>query len=40
MNIVSVEGRDLVEKMLEVDPVKRIGPSEALRHPWITRRAS
>ncbi|KAL7519889.1 hypothetical protein ACHAWX_004643 [Stephanocyclus meneghinianus] len=36
---VSVEGRDLVERMLEVDPTKRIGPTEALRHPWITRRA-
>lgn len=37
---VSIEGRDLVERMLEVDPAKRIGPSEALRHPWITRRAA
>lgn len=36
---VSVEGRDLIERMLIVDPSKRIGPSEALRHPWITRRA-
>jgi serine/threonine protein kinase len=38
INLVSVEGRDLLEKMLTVDPSKRIGPSEALRHPWITRR--
>ncbi|KAL7543707.1 hypothetical protein ACHAXR_013201 [Thalassiosira sp. AJA248-18] len=37
---VSIEGRDLVERMLVVDPLKRIGPSEALRHPWITRRAT
>lgn len=37
-NAVSVEGRDLIEKMLVADPSKRIGPSEALRHPWITRR--
>ncbi|KAL9186065.1 hypothetical protein ACHAXT_005303 [Thalassiosira profunda] len=37
---VSVEGRDLIERMLVVDPAKRIGPSEALRHPWITRRAT
>jgi len=36
---VSIEGRDLIEKMLEVDPLRRIGPSEALKHPWITRRA-
>ena len=37
---VSIEGRDLIERMLVVDPIKRIGPSEALRHPWITRRAT
>lgn len=37
---VSVEGRDLIEKMLVIDPSRRIGPSEALRHPWITRRAA
>lgn len=36
---VSVEGRDLVEKMLERDPSKRIEPKKALQHPWITRRA-
>mmetsp|Transcript_7573 Transcript_7573/g.15673 ORF Transcript_7573/g.15673 Transcript_7573/m.15673 type:complete len:639 (+) Transcript_7573:1298-3214(+) len=36
---VSIEGRDLIERMLVVDPAKRIGPNEALRHPWITRRA-
>ena len=28
----------MIEKMLVADPSKRIGPSEALRHPWITRR--
>lgn len=37
---VSIEGRDLIERLLVVDPSKRIGPSEALRHPWITRRAT
>ena len=36
---VSIEGRDLLEKMLVTDPTKRISPIEALRHPWITRRA-
>ena len=36
---VSIEGRDLLEKMLVTDPAKRISPIEALRHPWITRRA-
>ena len=37
---VSVEGRDLVEQMLERDPSKRIEPKKALQHPWITRRAT
>lgn len=37
---ISVEGRDLVEKMLTADPTARISPAGALRHPWITRRAS
>jgi serine/threonine protein kinase len=37
---VSLEGRDLVERMLERDPSKRIVASKALEHPWITRRAS
>ncbi|KAL7549559.1 hypothetical protein ACHAWF_012828 [Thalassiosira exigua] len=37
---VSVEGRDLIERMLIIYPSNRIGPSEALRHPWITRRAT
>jgi serine/threonine protein kinase len=36
---VSIEGRDLVEQMLERDPSKRIEPKKALQHPWITRRA-
>ena len=35
---VSVEGRDLIEKMLEPNPSARISPADALRHPWITRR--
>ncbi len=37
---VSVEGRDLVEKMLKRDPSERIDPLKALQHPWITRRAT
>lgn len=28
-------GKDIVEKMLEVDPSKRLSASEALKHPWI-----
>jgi len=36
---VSIEGRDLIEKMLQRDPERRITPSKALLHPWITRRA-
>lgn len=37
---VSIEGRDLIEKMLTADPSARITPTDALRHPWITRRAA
>jgi len=37
---ISVEGRDLIEKMLIADPSARISPASALRHPWITRRAA
>lgn len=37
--VVSIEGRDLVERMLHHDPAKRITAAEALKHPWITRRA-
>ena len=28
-------GKDIVEKMLEVDPSKRLSASEALKHAWI-----
>ncbi|PRP86469.1 serine/threonine-protein kinase DCLK3 [Planoprotostelium fungivorum] len=34
---VSVTAKDLVTKMLEVDPSKRITAEEALQHPFITR---
>jgi len=30
----SYELQDLIEKMLEVDPEKRISAQEALEHPW------
>ena len=36
--LVSLEGRDLVERMLNPNPEKRIDPVCALKHPWITRR--
>ena len=36
---VSLEARDLVERMLERDPKKRISAKEALEHPWIVTRA-
>mmetsp|Transcript_17960 Transcript_17960/g.20447 ORF Transcript_17960/g.20447 Transcript_17960/m.20447 type:complete len:911 (+) Transcript_17960:197-2929(+) len=35
---VSVEGRDLVEKLLQRNPSKRISAANALQHPWITIR--
>ncbi|KAL7840018.1 hypothetical protein SRHO_G00266760 [Serrasalmus rhombeus] len=30
-----VEAKDLVKKLLVVDPAKRLGISEALEHPWL-----
>jgi serine/threonine protein kinase len=36
---VSLEARDLVERTLERDPMKRISAKEALEHPWIVTRA-
>jgi calcium-dependent protein kinase len=32
---ISDEAKDLVRKMLEYDPVKRISASDALQHKWI-----
>lgn len=32
---VSKEAKDLIKKMLRVDPKKRITISKALKHPWI-----
>lgn len=37
---ISLEGRDLVERMMKPNPKERISASEALKHPWITRRTS
>ena len=31
---VSPECKDLIEKMLEPEPEKRITPAEAIQHPW------
>lgn len=33
---VSKEAKDLLQKMLVVDPTQRYSASEALDHPWIT----
>jgi len=33
---ISSEGKDLITKLFELDPSRRITASEALRHPWIT----
>ncbi len=35
---ISAEAKDLVKKMLQVDPIKRIKALEALEHPYISRR--
>lgn len=29
------EAKDLINKMLTINPAKRITASEALKHPWI-----
>jgi CRP-like cAMP-binding protein len=31
--------RDLIEKLLEIDPEKRLSSKEALQHPWLLRNA-
>lgn len=33
-NEISEEGIDLINRMLEINPEKRISESEALQHPW------
>mmetsp|Transcript_63722 Transcript_63722/g.132684 ORF Transcript_63722/g.132684 Transcript_63722/m.132684 type:complete len:393 (-) Transcript_63722:18-1196(-) len=33
---ISKDARDLVKRMLVVDPMERLSASEALHHPWIT----
>ena len=35
----SPECRDIVTKMLTMDPKKRISSKEALQHPWIQQKA-
>jgi serine/threonine protein kinase len=35
---VSSEGKDLIQKMLEKDPEKRIKLAEAFNHPWVRNR--
>ncbi|XP_061569820.1 ribosomal protein S6 kinase alpha-3 isoform X3 [Cololabis saira] len=35
---VSLEAKDLVSKMLHVDPSQRLTASQVLRHPWVTHR--
>lgn len=35
---ISLEGRQFVKAMLEVDPAKRLTAGQALQHPWIAQR--
>uniref|UniRef100_A0A3Q3WZ13 non-specific serine/threonine protein kinase n=1 Tax=Mola mola TaxID=94237 RepID=A0A3Q3WZ13_MOLML len=37
-NSVSNEAKDLVSKMLHVDPHRRLTAGQVLRHPWVTHR--
>lgn len=36
---VSREAIDLLKKMLTYDPERRIAAEEAIKHPWITKKA-
>ncbi|CAF93694.1 unnamed protein product, partial [Tetraodon nigroviridis] len=35
---VTPEAKDLINKMLTINPAKRVGAADALKHPWIMRR--
>lgn len=37
--MISAEARDLVMRLLELDPERRMTVDEALRHPWIREKA-
>ncbi|XP_041430224.1 calcium/calmodulin-dependent protein kinase type II delta chain isoform X16 [Xenopus laevis] len=37
---VTPEAKDLINKMLTINPAKRINATEALRHPWICQRST
>ncbi|CAG9330886.1 unnamed protein product [Blepharisma stoltei] len=36
---ISFEAKDLIEKMLEIDPDRRVSAREALAHPWLLNAA-
>lgn len=36
---IGADAKDLVAKLLELDPSKRISAGEALKHPWILNNA-
>ncbi|XP_043917522.1 calcium/calmodulin-dependent protein kinase type II subunit delta isoform X1 [Protopterus annectens] len=37
---VTPEAKDLINKMLTINPAKRISATEALKHPWICQRST
>lgn len=37
---ISPEAKDLIRKMMELDPIKRISAESALRHPWLSLRVN
>jgi serine/threonine protein kinase len=35
-NKISLDAKDLISKLLTIDPNQRVSASEALLHPWVT----
>ena len=36
-DFISHEAKDLINNLLQVDPMKKLSPYQALKHPWICK---